>query len=83
MSERGYDQSWHLDRKVPIALILAIVMQTAGIIWFAAGIYHRVETLEKEAMSGRPNAERITRVEVKIENVQEGILRIERLLQPK
>jgi hypothetical protein len=79
--DRVYEQSWHLDRKVPIALILAIIFQTAGIIWFAAGIYHRIETLERDAIARGPQGDRLTRVEVKLENVQEGITEIKRLIQ--
>lgn len=81
--DRVYEQSWHLDRKVPIALILAIIGQTAGIIWFAAGIYHRIETLERDANARGPQGDRLTRVEVKLENVQEGIIEIKRLIQSK
>lgn len=27
---------WHLDRRIPGALILAVMLQTAGIVWWAA-----------------------------------------------
>lgn len=30
------DSQWHLDRKVPIALILSIFLQTGGIVWWGA-----------------------------------------------
>jgi hypothetical protein len=84
MTDQEYNQSWHLDRKVPIAFIFAIAVQTAGIIWFAAGISHRVESLEREASFRVPQSDRLTRVEVKLENVENGILRIERLIvQPQ
>lgn len=39
-------EPWHLDKKVPIALIGAIVAQTVGIVWWASGIHHRVGTIE-------------------------------------
>jgi hypothetical protein len=41
------DRKWHLDKKVPIALILAIGMQTAGAIWWARGLDARISALEK------------------------------------
>jgi Tfp pilus assembly protein PilO len=39
--------SWHLDRKVPVALIFAIAVQTIGAVWWAATISQRVETIER------------------------------------
>jgi hypothetical protein len=37
MSEER-QEAWHLDKRVPIALIAAIVMQTMGAIWWAASV---------------------------------------------
>lgn len=39
---------WQLDKKVPIALILAILVQTAGGVWYAAKQDARVEVLETQ-----------------------------------
>jgi len=79
--ERDYERAWHLDKKVPIALIVTIAIQTAGIIWFAAGLFYRVDALEKQTSGYLPHADRITRMEVKIENVERGVTRIESLIQ--
>jgi hypothetical protein len=35
-------EPWHLDRKVPITLIVALVAQTAGMVWWAASLSHTV-----------------------------------------
>lgn len=35
-------EPWHLDRKVPIALIAALLVQTIGVVWWASGLEHRV-----------------------------------------
>lgn len=40
------NEPWHLDRRVPVALILTILAQTAGIIWWASGISADVETMK-------------------------------------
>jgi hypothetical protein len=34
---------WHLDRRVPIALIVALAVQTSGIVWWAASLSGRVD----------------------------------------
>lgn len=39
---------WQLDKRVPLALILAILAQTAGGVWFAAKQDARVEVLENK-----------------------------------
>lgn len=43
----GYN--WQLDKRVPIALILSILVQTAGGVWYAAKQDARVEVLEIKA----------------------------------
>jgi len=35
-SRRESDTGWHLDRKVPVAIILALVVQFGGFVWVAA-----------------------------------------------
>ena len=36
---------WHLDRRVPIAMIFAILCQTVGVVWWAATIDARTTAL--------------------------------------
>jgi hypothetical protein len=81
MTDHQYEASWHLDRKVPIALILAIVLQTGGLVWWASSLSERVNALERSRDATAPQGERLTRVEVKIENVQQGIEEIKRLIR--
>lgn len=38
---------WHLDKRVPIALIFAIFMQTTGVIWWASSIQARMDQVER------------------------------------
>jgi hypothetical protein len=81
MSEPEEDKHWTVDRRVPLALIVTIAVQTAGIVWWASSVSERVNTLEKRAEQSAPQADRLTRVEVKIESVQEGIQEIKRLIR--
>lgn len=37
-------EPWHMDKRVPVALIVAIAIQTAGAIWWASSINERVAT---------------------------------------
>ncbi len=36
--------AWHLDKRVPLALIFAIVVQTATAVWFIGSLEHRVNS---------------------------------------
>ena len=77
------DDHWHWDKRVPVALILTIVFQSAVIIWWASGISERVSVLEKRQDASAPQADRITRLEVNIEVVKEGVTEIKRLVQQR
>ena len=77
------DDHWHWDKRVPVALILTIVFQSAVIIWWASGISERVSVLEKRQDASAPQADRITRLEVNIEVVKDGIVEIKRLVQQR
>lgn len=83
------EEPWHLDRRVPVALIFAILMQTIGIVWWAATIGAEVEQLKSndsrqdnriEAIQGIANnqAVQLGRIE---ENTRATQAAVERLLQ--
>lgn len=36
------DQAWHLDKRIPIALIAATVAQTVALVWWAATLSSQV-----------------------------------------
>ena len=82
MRDYEYDNKhWHLDKRVPLALIVTIVVQTAGLVWWASSLSERVNSLERTREATAPQADRLTRVEVKLEVMQQGIERIERLIR--
>lgn len=84
MVKRGQieaDTAWHLDKKVPIALIMTLLVQTGGIVWWGATTSERLNTLERKADQAATQPERLTRVETKLESVQDGILEIKSILR--
>ena len=68
---------WHLDRRVPVALIVTIIMQTVGIVWWAASISARVDVLERRLEEARHNQSRIVRLEANQNAVYQRLDRIE------
>lgn len=47
MSDETEASNWNLDKRVPIALILAILTQTAAGVWWAASQTARLDTQER------------------------------------
>lgn len=72
---------WHLDKRVPIALIIAIAVQSGSMVWWAASASERLNALERKAEIFAPQAERLARVETKLEGVQDGITEIKSILR--
>lgn len=61
---------WHLDKKVPIALIGAIILQTiAGGVWLGS-IQERVARNERDISSASDQGERLARIETLLETIE-------------
>lgn len=93
MTDEPRIDQWHLDRRVPISIIIALALQTITFVYLGttwkADIDHRIGSLEKGevariALEGRldtirtTSAERLTALETKFEFIQQSLNRIER-----
>lgn len=87
-------QSWHLSKSVPISIIIGLIMQFSGFIWFASQQSQQVETnakaiselsLELKAVKtdAVTQAIQLGRIEAIIESTNNSINRVERLLDGK
>lgn len=78
------DSQWHLDKKVPLGFLLALVVQTITLVWvgvaWKSDVDHRLDQLEKSDALGAPNANRITILEQNLGFIKETLSRIERKL---
>ena len=52
-------EQWHLDKRVPIALIFAILIQSVAAVWWAASISERVQHIEERQVEVRARASSI------------------------
>ena len=59
--------TWHLDKRVPIALIFALLVQTGGIFWWGGGLDKQVAEQER----------RITKLESVDDQLTDEMRRIE------
>jgi TolA-binding protein len=62
---------WTLDRRVPVAIIFAILLQSAGAIWWAASIQGRVANNEDNIARLTDNSE-VMRAAIHEQAVQLG-----------
>jgi len=45
MREPIPEEKWHLDKRVNLALVVAILLQTGGVVWWVAGQNVRMQSL--------------------------------------
>ncbi|HEV7285965.1 MAG TPA: hypothetical protein VGN75_14010 [Kaistia sp.] len=64
---------WHLDKKVPLALIVTILIQTGVAIWFMGALSQRVTNIETALSSATDQPIRIVRVETQMEGVRDTL----------
>jgi len=80
MSERE-PSHWHLDKKVPIALIFTILVQTFAAGWFAANINARLTIVENRQTERAAQAERLAGLEATMQGVKEDVRDIKDILR--
>ena len=79
MSE-AEDRQWHLDKKVPLALIMTIIGQTVVAAWGASNLWTRVGQLERQMQIAAPQFERIIRLEAKVDGIMGSLSEIKALI---
>lgn len=79
-NDRVYGNKWHLDRSVPIALLITIGGGSFSAIvagtWFAAVITSDVNTLKSQVPIMNSLSERVIRLETKLDGGLEEIKRM-------
>lgn len=70
-----------IDRKITFALILALIVESAGVFALAGGTGERLKEVEPRPVSQSGMAERLARFEVKLELAATRMTRIEQTLE--
>jgi len=75
-------EPWHLDKKVPLGIIAAIIMQTIALVvvgtsW-KSDVDHRLDSLEATRSVTSPQGDRITILEQQFSFIQRTLDRIEK-----
>lgn len=80
MSEQPHDPAsgaWHWDKRIPVAIVGAILIQTFGMGYWAANLSSRITTLEEAGRISSGQDARIVRVETQVQSIQRTLDRID------
>ena len=69
-------EGWHLDKRVPIAIIITLTMQSFAAVWWASAVTARVDQLERAVVSSQGQDGRIVRLETQISGIAISLDRI-------
>ena len=68
--ETNVANEWHLDKRVPLALIMTVIVQTAVLGVWVGSIQQRVQQNEQAIAESADTAERLARIEAILERVE-------------
>ena len=81
------EQRFRLDRRIPVALVFAFVLQTGGALFWAGSAAQRISEVERQTQANATAAERVVRLEEKVSAMHQQLSRIElkidRLSEPE
>lgn len=63
-----------IDKRVPISLIFAVLVQLFAIAYFFGGLSTRVTSLEAVAATTPPVLQRLSKVEAQVEDIHDYLL---------
>lgn len=66
-------QPWHLDKRVPVALIVTIMIQTGAGVWWAATQDQRVKSLEEWRTDSKSVAADLSEIKAEIRSLNRSI----------
>lgn len=69
----SYDNAWHLDKKVPIALMLALILQTGSAFYWGGRVENRITNLET-------HNEGVEQLSTRIRSVEGAVIRLDTTL---
>lgn len=79
MSDAPDTRHWSVDKRIPLALIITIIVQTVSVVWFASALWQQVQSQEARinAIEAVKMDARLVRLEEALANVRPQLDRIE------
>lgn len=63
-----------------LPVVIALLIQTGGVVWWASGVERRVTALEHDVQPIQATSETVARLDERTKATQDGIARVERKL---
>jgi hypothetical protein len=76
------EESWRVEKKIPVALIFAMAVQTIGLVAFISQLDSRVGALERDSVAKEWQAERIIRIDERLTSLQSSMVELKGLVRP-
>lgn len=70
-------ETWVLDKRIPIALVVALFVQSLGAVWWAATMSARMTAFETTVLAMSDQASRIVKLEAQGEATGKTLERVE------
>mgnify|MGYP003394791716 CR=1 FL=1 len=67
-------EDWHLDKRVPVAIFVALALQSGTFVWWASALSQRVATLELRSVEHG-------NILTGKDNIQEKIVRLDETIK--
>lgn len=74
------DSEWHLDKRVNISIVVALLLQAASIIWWGSAMSQRVANLEKYHQNSDDMVAKVARLEQSVAMQNQTMTRVENKL---
>jgi len=69
---------WHLDKRIPVALIVALALNSGAGIWWAATTNARLDNVEQALTTSAEDHDTIVRMSTTLETIDERLERMDR-----
>ena len=74
------DSQWHLDKRVPVALIITMLSGYAGGIWWISEMNSRMNNIERAQLQSSGDSGQIIRFDERLRSIERVITRLEAYL---
>jgi hypothetical protein len=78
---RGPEEKWHVDKGIPLALMLSLAATTCSGIWYAALTSARINRLEEKIAEQVTFRDDIITLKIQVQNLTRLTERVEALLE--
>lgn len=78
LAEDPASTAWHLDKRIPVALLIGLMLNAMAGVWWASQINARVDTLERIVLQLSQDHDRIVRMETTLNGINDRLAANER-----